>query len=250
MNRDGEPLYVGQLHFKKCKKKFTKFVNPRDLKASLCLLSYLFLENHSVPKDESVLFDSAILSIKASLEGEALHMNSIGKPNKMFAHFVIDFLAMSLLFDCFHVHNSLVALVPYSKKQLTSNEQQMLQHNQEILIMFCLKHNPKITQKYFMNTSGENTLSMHSSFFEFYFFIQTVHSSNFTGDIGWNVANLDSLWATSTDFVCKFDAGIISSFEFYKQSFTDKKISPLWIHHFVILQIFHPFFRNLDSVSF
>jgi hypothetical protein len=87
-----------------------------------------------------------MLSVKASLEGEALHTNSIGKPNKMFACFVIDFLAMSLLFDCFHVHNSLVAPVPYSKKQLTSNEQQMLQHNQEILIEFCLQHNPTIAQ--------------------------------------------------------------------------------------------------------
>ncbi len=117
VNRDGEPLYVGQLHIKKCKKKFTDFVKPRDLKASLCLLSYLFLENHSVLEEKSFLFDSAMLSIMASSEGEALHMNSIGKPNKMFARFVIDFLAMSLLFDCSHVHNSLVAPVPYSKKQ-------------------------------------------------------------------------------------------------------------------------------------
>ncbi len=77
-----------------------------------------------------------------------------------------------------------------------------------------------------------------------------MHSSNFIGDIGRNVANLDSLWVTSTDFVCKFDARIVSSFKFYKQSFTDKKISPLWVHHFVILQIFHPFFCNLDSVCF
>ncbi len=53
VNRDGEPLYVGQLHFKKCKKKFTDFVKPHDLKASLCLLSYHFLEKHSVPEEKS-----------------------------------------------------------------------------------------------------------------------------------------------------------------------------------------------------
>jgi hypothetical protein len=52
VNRDGEPLCVGQLYFKKCKKKITNFVKPRDLKASLCLLSYLFLENHSVPEEK------------------------------------------------------------------------------------------------------------------------------------------------------------------------------------------------------
>jgi hypothetical protein len=55
---------------------------------------------------------------------------------------------------------------------------------------------------------------------------------------------------TSTDFVGKFNAGIVSSFEFYKQSFTDKKISLLWVHDFMILQIFHPFFRNQDSLYF
>jgi hypothetical protein len=126
-------------------------------------------------KKKGSLFDSAMLSIKDSSEGEALHTNSIGKPNKMFVRFVIDFLAMSLLFDCVHVHNSLVAPVPYSKKQPTSNEQQMLQHNQEVLIMFCLQHNPKIAQKYFMNTSGENIFSMHSYLFVLHYFIQTVH---------------------------------------------------------------------------
>jgi hypothetical protein len=88
-----------------------------------------------------------MLCIKASLEGQDLHTNSIEKPNKMFAHFVIDFLAMSFLFDSFHVHNSLVASVPYSKKQLTINEQQMLQHNQEILNEFCLQQNPNIAKK-------------------------------------------------------------------------------------------------------
>ncbi len=167
-------------------------------------------------KKKSFLFDSAMLSIKASLEGEALHTNSIGKPNKMFARFAIDFLAMSLVFNCFHVHNSLAAPVPYSKKQLSSNEQQMLQHNQVILIEFCLQHNPTVAQKYFMNTGGENIFSMHSYIFVLHYLIQTANSFNFIGDIGWNVGNLDSLWAMSTEFVLKFDAGIVSSFEFYK----------------------------------
>jgi hypothetical protein len=250
VNTDGDPLYVGQQHFKKCKKKFTNFVKPHDIKASLCLLSYLFLKNHSVTEEKSFVFNSAMLSVKASLEGEALHTNSIGKPNKMLTCFVIDFLAMSLFFDCFHVHNSLVATVPYSKKQLSSNEQQMLQHNQDILIESCLQHNPTIVQKYFMNTGGENIFSMHSYIFVLHYFIQTVNSFNFIGDIGWNVGNLDSLWVTSTEFVRKFDAGIVSSFEFYKQTFTNKKITPLWVHHVVILQIFHPFFCNLDTVYF
>ena len=36
----------------------------------------------------------------------------------------------------------------------------------------------------------------------------------------------------------------MSSFESYKDSYTgDKKVQKLWIHHFVILQLFHPLFR-------
>ncbi len=168
VTHDGYPLYVGQVHFKKCKKKFTDFVRPRDIKGALCLLCYLFLESHLVPEEKSYLFDSAMLRIKASSEGQNLHTNSIGKPNKMFARFVINFLAMSFLFDSFHVHNSLVAPVPYSKKQLTINEQQMLQHNQEILIEFCLQHNPNIAKKYFMNGDGEIIYSMNSHIFVLY----------------------------------------------------------------------------------
>jgi hypothetical protein len=110
-----------------------------------------------------------MLCIKASSEGQDLHTNSIERPNKMFARFVIDFLAMSFLFDSVHVHNSLVApVVPYSKKQLTINEQQMLQHNQEILIEFCLQHNHNIAKKFFMNADGEIIYSMNSYIFVLY----------------------------------------------------------------------------------
>ncbi len=36
----------------------------------------------------------------------------------------------------------------------------------------------------------------------------------------------------------------MSSFESYKDSYTgDKKKQKLWIHHFVILQLFHPLFH-------
>ncbi len=63
---------------------------------------------------------------------------------------------------------SLVAPVPYSKKQLTINKQQMLQHNQEILIEFCLQHNPNIAKKYFMNADGEIIYSMNPYIFVLY----------------------------------------------------------------------------------
>jgi hypothetical protein len=65
-----------------------------------------------------------------------------------------------------------------------------------------------------------------------------------TGDGGRGCVDLDRLWSTSTKFYCQFRAGIVSSFKSYKDSYTgEKKEQKLWIHHFVILQLFHPLFR-------
>ena len=75
---------------------FPARVKPRDVKAALVLLTYLFLKHHTV--EESLIFDSSMLLIKASSDGADVHFNSIGKPNRMFAWFVVDFLAMSIFF--------------------------------------------------------------------------------------------------------------------------------------------------------
>ncbi len=55
--------------------------------------------------------------------------------------------------------------------------------------------------------------------------------------------DLNKLWLTSTKFYPQLHAGIISSFELYSDSYTSlKKEQWLWIHHFVILQLFCPLF--------
>ena len=55
--------------------------------------------------------------------------------------------------------------------------------------------------------------------------------------------DLDKPWSISTKFYCQLHAGIVSSFELYMDSYTSlKKEQKLWIHHFVILQLFHPLF--------
>ena len=67
-----------------------------------------------------------------------------------------------------------------------------------------------------------------------------------TGNIntGKNINDLNKLWGTSTKYHRQLQAGIVSSFQSYKDSYTgDKKVQKLWIHHFVILQLFHPLFR-------
>jgi len=97
---------------------------------ALVLLNYLFLEHHTVEK--SLLVDSAMLLIKESSEGEGVHFNSIGKPNRMFAWFVIDYLSMCILFDTFIEHRSLVAPMPFKNVPMSEENISMLVHNKQI----------------------------------------------------------------------------------------------------------------------
>ncbi len=192
-------------------------MKPRDVKTALVLLNYLYLEHHSI--EDSMMFDSAMQLIKASSEGAGLHFNSFRKPNRMFAWFVIDFLVMSILFDSFLDHCSLHAPAPFKKIPLSEKHIAMLVHNKHILIKFCLTRGPsKMVENYFLNEK--------------------------TGDIGRGCLDLDHLWGTSTKFYHQLQAGVMSSFESYKDSYIEeKKVQKLWIHHFVILQLFHPLFR-------
>jgi hypothetical protein len=198
VNDEGEGLHIGVLHFNNTKTStFCSRVHPRDVKAALSMLSYLFLKNCHISKEDSLLFDSAMLLVKQSSSRLNVHFNSIGKPNHMFVWFVIDFLSMLLLFDTFVDHRSLMAPALYGHKDLTDQEQGMLKHNQKILISFCFSQRPMIVQKYFMNAR--------------------------TGDIGQGCVNLDSLWATSTKLLRQSKTGIVSLFEPYKATYTNIK---------------------------
>jgi len=89
-------------------------------------------------------------------------------------------------------------------------------HNKHILIKFCLAQGPsRMVENYFLNKK--------------------------TGDIGRGCLDLDHPWGTSTKFYCQLQAGVMSSFESCKDSYIgEKKVQKLWIHHFVIFQLFHP----------
>ena len=218
VNENGEPLHFGMLHNSNSTlSTFRDRVKPRDVKAALVLLTYLFLEHHTVDDEDYLLFDLFMLLIKASSEGAGVHFKSIGKPNRMFAWFVIDFLSMSILFDSFIDHRSLLAPMPFTKVPFSGENMTMLVHNKQIPIKFCLGQGPPRVDKYFVNEK--------------------------TGDVGRGCVDLDRLWSTSTKFYRQFRAGIVSSFKSYKDSYTgEKKEQKLWIHHFVILQLFHPLF--------
>ncbi len=81
------------------------------------MLNYPFLEHHTV--EDLFLFDTAMLLVKQLSDGSTAHFNLIGKPNCTFAWFVIDFLAMSMLFDSFIDHCLLVAPMPFKKTPLS-----------------------------------------------------------------------------------------------------------------------------------
>jgi hypothetical protein len=218
VNKDGEPLHFGVLNYNNASSStFRERVKPRDIKAALTLLSYLYLEHHTIEECDSLLFNLSMLLIKASTKGAGVHFNSIGKPNHMFVWFVIDFLSMSILFDTFIDHRSLLAPMLFKKVPLSEAHTTMLVHNKQILIKFCLSQGASRVDKYFVNKK--------------------------TGDVGRGCVDLDRLWSTSTKFYRQFCAGIVSSFKSYKDSYIgEKKEQKLWIHHFVILQLFHPLF--------
>jgi len=203
------------LHYTNATSTFCERVKPRDVKTALVLLNYLFLEHHTV--ENLLLVHSATLLIKETSEGAGVHFNSIGKPNHMFAWFVINYMSMCILFDTFNEHRLLVAPIPFKNVPMSEEIFSMLMHNKQILINFCLGQGNSTAEKYFVNKK--------------------------TSFVGRGCVDLDKLWSMSTKFYRQFNAGIVSSFESYKDSYIgEKKDQILWIHHFVILQLFRPLF--------
>ncbi len=85
-----------------------------------------------------------MLLVKQSSSGLKINSNSFGKLNLIYAWFVIDFLVMLFLFDTFVDHRSLMSPTPYTHKDLSFQEQGMLEHNQKIWIRFCMSQHPNM----------------------------------------------------------------------------------------------------------
>jgi hypothetical protein len=183
------------------------------------------MEHSNVPEEKSSIVDSLMIDIKKSSKDETIHANSIGKVNASFAKFVVDFIAMSLLFDAFIYHNAQAAPALWAGRHLSIEEQNLFQQNQIVLVKFCLRLNEDQAWKLF----GKK---------EF-------------GTVGWTVSNLDSLWGSSVRYFCQFKAGVSSSYKDYQATSKGEKHKELmWIHHFVILQLFHPKFCMEKDICF
>ncbi len=144
---------------------------------------------------------------------------------------MIDFIAMLLLFDCCSEHNTNVSPALWGGRCLSTDKQVELGNksecdlfidNQRILIKFCMLRREHIAWKFFGNKKA--------------------------GRIDWAPGKLDSIWTSSVCFVKQFyDGGVSSS---YSHSSGEKCNECMWIHHFAILQLFHPKFRHSDDVNF
>jgi hypothetical protein len=217
----GNKVCIGELKYVSKKGKqalsFVDDVPARDVKSALSLVVHLLLEHSGVPVEKSCIVDLLMKDIKKSSTDKSIHSNSIGKFNASFAKFVVDFIAMLLLFDAFIYHNAQAAPAPWVCRQLSIKEQNLFQQNQIVLVKFCLHQNEDQAWKLF----GKRQF----------------------GQIEWTVSDLDSLWGSSVQYFCQPKAGVSSSYKDYQATYKGEKHKELmWIHHVVILQLFHPKF--------
>jgi hypothetical protein len=204
---------------------FVDDVPARDVKSTLSLVIRLLLEHSNVPEEKSSIVDLLMIDIKKSSKDKMIHANSIGKVNASFAKFVVDFIAMLLLFDAFIYHNEQAAPAPWADRHLSIKEQNLFPQNQIVLVKFCLCQNEDQAWKLF----GKR---------EF-------------GTVGWTVSNLDSLWGSNVKYFCQFKACVSSSYKDYQATYKgEKRKEMMWIHHFVILQLFHPKFCMEKEILF
>jgi hypothetical protein len=117
----------------------------------------LFLEHSTVTESSSMVQDSVMLLIKETTNADVFHSSSFGKVNANFAHFVIDFLSMLLLFDAYTDHNANASPAPWAGRNFSLSEREMIQENQLVLIKFCLKQNVVMAWKFF-GTNNNVTL--------------------------------------------------------------------------------------------
>jgi hypothetical protein len=107
------------------------------------------------------------------------------------------------------------------------SEQEMIQENQLFLIKSCLKQNECMAWKFFGTNNKKNP------------------------QLGWQVGKCDTWWTASVRYVSKFKSGISSSCKDYQDMYKgDKRKESMWIHHFVILQLFHPKLLKIESAEF
>ncbi len=155
--------------------------------------------------------------------------------NITFAQFVIDYLSMVLLFDAYTDHNANSSPASWGGKYLSTDKEvkfgnkseiDMFQENQKNLIHFCMNQHENIAWIFFGNQTSNQ--------------------------IGWLCKKINGKWTSNVRYVKQFtDGGTISSHQNYVDSYSgEKRKEAMWIHHFVILQFFHPKYKTVQKIHF
>jgi hypothetical protein len=111
--------------------------NCSNFLGALILILNTPLEHHS---SLSKATNSLMLVIKSSTVNERSSPNSInsyGKVNTTFAHFVVELLAVNLLFDCWF--NPLISPNPYGSK-VPDEIYRDLTSNRDLMVSYCICH--------------------------------------------------------------------------------------------------------------
>jgi hypothetical protein len=90
----------------------------------------------------SKTMDSLMLAIKANTVDECSSPdfpNSYGKVNKTFACFVVELLAVNLLFDCWFNHSSQTLPAPYAS-DIPDEIYRDLTYNKVLIVSYCICH--------------------------------------------------------------------------------------------------------------
>jgi hypothetical protein len=222
----GHHLVIGEFHFTKREVEgFTVSNERQDVFAAMELSAKLLLEEHSVHNSYSKISDSLMKLIKKTSsprpDNAPTNNNSFGRVNKKFIRFFIDMLSLQMVFDNWYVsirilefnkilHNlnfslkflknlrypfaAQVAPLPFSKST-PIEVANALQHNQSIFVSLTVHMNPR-SQAFYM----EN------------------------GNLGLSVPSLKQLFSSTVTYKKKFQKGIISSWEGYKDNYVSLSI--------------------------
>jgi hypothetical protein len=132
-------LLTSKYKFKKNKESFLATINCSDVLGLLLLMLNTPLEHHS---STSKMMDSLMLVIKASTVDELSAPDSpnlYGKVTKTFACFVVEMLAVNLLFDCCFNHSSQSSPAPYASYVLDEIYND-LTCNRDLIVTYCICH--------------------------------------------------------------------------------------------------------------
>jgi hypothetical protein len=230
VDEDGNKLNIGKLKYQTKHGTFCPLyvhhVPTRNVESALVLVVHLFLEHSKVTESSSMVQDYAMLIIKETSNADVFHSNSFGKVNANFAHIFINFLSMLLLFESHSDHNENAAPTPWASRIFSMSEQEMTKEKQLALIKFCLKQNEDMAWKFFGTNNKKSC------------------------QLGWQVSELGNLWTASVRYVSKLKSGITSLYKDYQDTYKEgKRKESIRIHHFVILQLFHPKFLKIESAE-